>query len=175
MPLRASASRPTRTYAQANAIHKAARWMGATPLGTGLLRRRLHRIDKLAYTLTRGRFTVTSALTGLQVVMLTTTGAKTGAPRTVAVVGLQTDDGFAVIASNFGQARHPGWYHNLRADPRASVAIRGVAHAVCAVEVTGARRARIWAQAIELSRAYPRYQRTASNREIALFVLTSMP
>ncbi len=161
----------TRTFAEANAAQRMLRRLGATGLGTLLFARVLHRVDKLAYKLTRGRYTFASALVGIQVVMLTTTGARSGLPRTVPVLSLQTADGFVVIASNFGQAHHPGWYYNLRADSRATLAIRGAEHTVCTVEASGDLRARIWVEALKVFPGYSEYERRASNREIALFVL----
>ena len=75
-------------------------------------------------------------------VLLTTTGARTGQPRTVPVLGRATADGFAVIASNFGQRRHPGWYHNLRASPGGSVAVAERSRRVRAIKAEGDRRRR---------------------------------
>lgn len=60
--------------------------------------------------------------------MLTTTGARTGQPRTLPVLGLPDGDRFVVIASNFGQRHNPAWYHNLRAHPQATVTANGVTH-----------------------------------------------
>src|ERR1700747_1928172 len=92
------------------------------------------RIDRPVYRLTRGRHTFASLLSGIPVVMLTTTGARSGQLRTVPVLGLPTSDGLAVIASNFGQHQHPGWYHNLRANPEGSVAVDGQTRRFRAVE-----------------------------------------
>ena len=57
--------------------------------------------------------------------MLTTTGARSGRQITSPILGFPDDDDMVVIASNYGQARHPAWYHNLRADPRARLAVDG--------------------------------------------------
>jgi F420H(2)-dependent quinone reductase len=69
--------------------------------------------------LTRGRTTFSSLIAGLPVVMLTTTGARSGLQRTLPLLGIPQDDSVVVIASNFGRSRDPGWYHNLRANPQA--------------------------------------------------------
>ena len=69
------------------------------------------------YRASRGRATFTSWTTGLPIVMLTTTGAKSGRTRTLPVLGLPNDGNLVVIASNYGQDRNPAWYHNLRAQP----------------------------------------------------------
>src|SRR5947209_1572003 len=78
-------------------------------------------LDRPIHRLTRGRHTMGSLLSGLPVVMLTTTGARSGKPRTVPILGIPVQGGVAVIASNWGQQHHPSWYHNLRAHPEAQV------------------------------------------------------
>ena len=57
----------------------------------------------------------------LPVMLLTTTGAKTGLQRTVPLVYLSDDAGLILVASNFGGEHHPGWYHNLIANPNVEV------------------------------------------------------
>jgi deazaflavin-dependent oxidoreductase (nitroreductase family) len=89
----------------------------------------------------------------------------------VPLVGLPTPDGMAVIASNYGQRRHPAWYHNLRADLAAEIAVDGARSRVRAVEVEGERRARIWEQGLAIYPGWATYERRASNRRIAVFVL----
>jgi deazaflavin-dependent oxidoreductase (nitroreductase family) len=107
----------------------------------------------------------------MPVVMLTTTGARTGQRSTVPVLGLPTSDGVAVIASNFGQHRHPGWYDNLRANPQGSVAVDGETRCFREVETEGDRRSRIWEKGLRVYPGWPPYERRASNRRIAVFVL----
>jgi len=73
----------------------------------------LPHIDHLVSRLTRGRHTLTSLLSGLTVAELTTTGSRRGRPRMVRLLGFPVEDGFVVIASNYGKAQRPGWYYNL--------------------------------------------------------------
>jgi hypothetical protein len=63
----------------------------------------LHHIDRLVYRLTRDRHTLGSWVAGLPVVMLTTTGAKTGQQRTSPVIGVPNGDNLVVVASNWGR------------------------------------------------------------------------
>ena len=114
------------TYDEANLIQQVLRRFAASGPGSWLFARIMHRIDRPFHRLTRGRCTSASFVSGLPVVMLTTTGAKTGQPRTVPVLGIPVQGSVAIIASNFGQHRHPAWYHNLRADPGAGVAVGGM-------------------------------------------------
>ena len=159
------------TFERANVIQKALRRLGGSGPGSWLFARVLHRIDRPVYRLTRGRHTFASLVSGIPVVMLTTTGARSGQSRTVPVLGLPTPDGLAVIASNFGQHRHPAWYHNLLANPEGSVAIDGQSRRFRAVEAEGERRQRIWSEGLRVYPGWSQYERRAVNRRIAVFVL----
>lgn len=117
--------------------------------------------DMLVYRLSLGRTTLTSWLAGVQVVTLTTTGARTCLPRTVPVLGLPDGDGIVVIASNFGRPHHPAWYHNLRAHPQALVAVDRVDRAVEARELAGAERDRHFRRAVEVYPGFEHYRRWA--------------
>jgi deazaflavin-dependent oxidoreductase (nitroreductase family) len=103
--------------------------------------------------------------------MLTTTGVRSGQPRTVPVLGLPTTEGLVVVASNFGQERHPAWLGNLRAHPEATIAVDGTTRGVRAVEIEGERRARIWEQGLDVYPGWAQYERRAAHRRIAIFVL----
>lgn len=159
------------TFENATAVQRALRRVAASGPGAWLFARVLYRIDRPVYRITRGRHTFASLLSGIPVVMITTTGARSGRPRTVPVLGLPTPDGVAVIASNFGQYRHPAWYYNLRANPEGSVAIDGQSRRFHAVEVEGDRRSKIWAQGLRVYPGWSQYERRASGRRIAVFVL----
>ena len=159
------------TFERANAVQKALRRLAASGPGAWLFARVLHRIDRPVYRLTRGRHTFANLLSGIPVVLLTTTGARTGRPRTVPVLGLPTADGLAVIASNFGQQHQPGWYYNLRANPEGSVTADGPTRQVRAVEAEGDVRRRIWEEGLRIYPGWAQYERRASHRRIAVFVL----
>jgi deazaflavin-dependent oxidoreductase (nitroreductase family) len=77
----------------------------------------------------------------------------------------------AIIASNFGQYRHPGWYHNLRANPDAEVVIDGNRRRVRAEEAVGERRSEIWQEGLRVYPGFGEYERRASHRDISVFVL----
>jgi deazaflavin-dependent oxidoreductase (nitroreductase family) len=147
------------------------RRFAASAPGSWLFARVLHRIDRPIYRLTGGRHTLASLVSGLPVVMLTTTGARSGQQRTLPVLGLPTADGLAVIASNFGQERHPSWYYNLRANPQGYVTVDGRRSAFRASEARGEVRARIWQEGLNVYPGWSQYERRASHREIAVFVL----
>jgi len=159
------------TYEQANPVQRVMRRFAASGPGAWLFARVLDRVDRPVYRLTHGRHTFASLVSGIPVVMLTTTGARSGLQRTVPVLGLPTPDGLAVIASNFGQQRHPAWYHNLRANPEGQVTVNGMNRAFHATEAQGDVRARIWQAGLKVYPGWSQYERRASNRRIAVFVL----
>jgi deazaflavin-dependent oxidoreductase (nitroreductase family) len=161
------------TYEQANLVQRALRRFAASGPGSWLFARVLHRIDRPVYRMTRGRHTFANLVSGIPVVMLTTTGARSGVRRTVPVLGLPTSEGLVVIASNFGQERHPAWYHNLLANPNGYVTVNGVRRACRASQAEGDTRERIWQEGLKVYPGWSQYERRASNRRIAVFVLST--
>jgi deazaflavin-dependent oxidoreductase (nitroreductase family) len=159
------------TYGRANPVQRALRRFASSGPGSWLFARILHHIDRPVHRLTGGRHTFASLVSGLPVVMLTTTGARSGRPRSVPVLGLPTGDGLAVIASNYGQRRHPAWYHNLRSNPEGHVSVDGATHSFRAHEAEGEERARIWQEGLAVYPGWSQYERRAQNRRIAVFVL----
>jgi deazaflavin-dependent oxidoreductase (nitroreductase family) len=159
------------TFARANPVQRALRRFAASPAGSWLFARVLHRVDRPVYRLTRARHTLANLVSGLPVFILTTTGARTGQPRSVPLLGFPTEHGLAVIASNFGQSRHPSWYYNLHADPAATLRVRQEVRRVRATEATGELRDRIWQQGLAIYPGWSSYARRVPHREIAVFVL----
>jgi deazaflavin-dependent oxidoreductase (nitroreductase family) len=158
-------------YREATPIQRLLRWSAATTPVSRVYLRILHHLDRLSYRLTRGRHTFSSWLSGLPVVMLTTTGARTGQQRTSPVIAVPDGDNLVVIASNWGQRQHPAWYYNLRAHPEATVTVDGVARHVRAHEATGEERDRLWQQDLEVYPGRTTYARRAANRPIPVVVL----
>jgi deazaflavin-dependent oxidoreductase (nitroreductase family) len=158
-------------FDQANAVQRFNRRFAASGPGSWLFARVLHHIDRPVHRATGGRHTLGSLLSGLPVVMLTTIGARTGKRRTVPVLGLPTPEGLAVIASNFGQERHPAWYYNLHANPTGDVAVGGVTRPFRATVAEGEERARIWEEGLRVYPGWAHYEQRASHRQIDVFVL----
>jgi deazaflavin-dependent oxidoreductase (nitroreductase family) len=158
-------------YDEANPVQRALRRFAASGPGSWLFARLLDRLDRPVYRVTDGRHTFASLVSGLPVVMLTTTGARSGRPRTVPLLGLPTADGMAVIASNFGQRSHPAWLHNLRANPDGELSVSGRVERVRAVEVTGERRDAIWRQGLAVYPGWAQYESRAAHRTIHVLVL----
>src|SRR5580658_7696987 len=84
---------------------------------------------------------------GAPVVLLHTTGARSGQPRVNPLVSLPRDDGtLYVFASKAGAPTHPDWYHNLVAHPEVQVELGDDTFSATASEVTGDERDRIYAE-----------------------------
>jgi F420H(2)-dependent quinone reductase len=108
-------------YEDAGWFRRLNRRLAATRVVARIYAHTLHRADQLVSRLTAGRTSAAALLSGLPVIMLTTTGARTGKARTRPVIGLPDGDSLIVIGSNWGRRGHPGWYHNLRACSQAAI------------------------------------------------------
>jgi len=109
-------------------------------------------------------------LVGMKVLLLSTTGAKSGTQRTTALTYLEADGGYVVVGSFLGEPRHPAWVHNLRAAPHAAIQVGARRLAVTAREAKGEERARLWAQLVAIQPGYREYE-GRTNREIPVVVL----
>jgi deazaflavin-dependent oxidoreductase (nitroreductase family) len=139
------------------------------------LSRSLRHLDRIFLKLSAGRFTLTGLLTGVPVGLLTTTGARSGLPRTHPLLYLVDEsdpDKIALVASNFGQKRNPAWYYNLKANPEATFKIDGQVGAYTSCEAVGEEYERLWKKAEETFLGYQLYKQRAGNRRIPIMVLT---
>lgn len=133
--------------------------------------RTLPRIDSAFYRLSHGHTTFSAWVSGLPIVMLTTTGARTGQPRTLPVLGLPDGDRLVVIASNYGRPGNPGWYHNLLVHPRVVLAWRGSAVQMQARELKGEERQLYIDRGLEAYPWWEQYHRRAAPRQIPVIML----
>jgi deazaflavin-dependent oxidoreductase (nitroreductase family) len=159
-------------FRQANPFRRFMRVSAAWRPMSWFYARTLQHIDRGVYRLTDGRATFASWMAGLPIVMLTTTGAKSGRRHTLPLVALPEGDRLVVIASNFGQYRNPSWYHNLRANPRATIVFEGATREVVARELEGEERERQYARGIEIYPGWRQYRKRASHRRIPVMELT---
>jgi deazaflavin-dependent oxidoreductase (nitroreductase family) len=162
-------------YAGTGRFHRAIRAFGTTAVGSALLAPIANRLDRLVLRLTKGRRTAFDVLTGIPPVQLTTTGARSGSPRTVNVLGLPHPEGLGLLASNFGRANHPAWFSNLLAHPDATVRVRGEDWPVRARLATPEERATIWSEGLSLAPGWRKYQDRTGGREIQAVVLVRQP
>lgn len=106
----------------------------------------------------------------LPTLLLTTTGRKSGEPRSLPLIYGTVGDSYAVIASKGGLPTHPLWYLNLEAQPKCELMVGAKAVSARARTATGEERDRIWAQMAEIYPPYLDYQK-ATQREIPVVVL----
>jgi deazaflavin-dependent oxidoreductase (nitroreductase family) len=85
----------------------------------------LHHLDKTLLRASGGRRLLSEYLVGVPVILLTTTGARSGLPRAMPLLALPAGERIVVFGTNFGQGHHPAWHHNLRANSAATVSYRG--------------------------------------------------
>jgi F420H(2)-dependent quinone reductase len=99
------------------------------------------------------------SMRGVPVLLITTTGRRSGQPWTVPVLYTKDGDGWVVIASNGGSPRHPAWWLNLRANPDASIQVGKDVYAVTGKAATGAERDRLWHAMTDVYSGYKDYTR----------------
>ncbi|MFC4033015.1 nitroreductase/quinone reductase family protein [Streptomyces polygonati] len=109
---------------------------------------------------------------GTPLLLLTTTGARSGESRTMPMTYLEDGARLVVFAANGGRENHPGWYYNLLADPSAQVEVGTEAYAVTAAESEGAERERLWAEQLGRMPYLADFQRRAGQRRVPVIVLT---
>ncbi|MEM8922137.1 MAG: nitroreductase family deazaflavin-dependent oxidoreductase [Actinomycetota bacterium] len=163
------------TTGSANAPQRVMQKVAASGPGSWVFQRTLYPIDKALFGLTGGRVTVPSLVAGLPVILLTTTGAKTGRSRTMPLAGVPMGEDLAIIGSNYGQRPTPGWVYNLEANPAATVAYRDRSVAVVARPADDEEADRVFEQAADVYPGYNTYRDRAAHRTIRVFLLESSP
>jgi deazaflavin-dependent oxidoreductase (nitroreductase family) len=109
---------------------------------------------------------------GMPVLELTTIGRRSGEPRSVMLTSpLRDGESMVIVASRGGDDRHPAWFHNLSAEPKVEVAVKGGPKQTMIARVaTPEERARLWPQVVEKFTNYAGYQKR-TEREIPLVLL----
>lgn len=97
---------------------------------------------------------------GAPMVIITTTGAKSGQPRTIPLVYLPDSDRVVIFASKAGAPTNPDWYHNIVANPNLTVEVGSETYEAVAEEITGEERDRLFAAQVA---AMPGFQTYADN------------
>ncbi|HEU4904550.1 MAG TPA: nitroreductase family deazaflavin-dependent oxidoreductase [Solirubrobacterales bacterium] len=133
---------------------------------TGL--RWVGKLNVPVYRLSGGR--IGGKVNEAPVLLLTTTGRKSGQKRTAPVVYLADGDGYVVIGSNAGHSRTPAWSLNLQAEPAAEVEVGRKRLPVRARVAAGEERADLWRRHNEQYSGFDEYE-ARTDRDIALFVL----
>jgi deazaflavin-dependent oxidoreductase (nitroreductase family) len=141
------------------------------PIRIRFLSSRFTRLHASLLRLTRGRLRRSWLLAaGQPVLALTTTGRRTGLPRTTAVACFTHGDDLVLAGMNLGMPHNPRWALNLDANPEATIEIRGHTIPVTATQATGDEAAELWQRWLELQPSADAFRQLAG-RAIPLFVL----
>jgi proline iminopeptidase len=115
-----------------------------------------------------------SSMQGGKVLLLTTTGNKTGKQRTVPVMQFDEDGRRFVIASFAGSPEHPAWFKNLQKTPEVGVEVRGERYQARAETVGAQERARLWKKVVAEAPNFGEYEKKTRGREIPIVELKRM-
>jgi deazaflavin-dependent oxidoreductase (nitroreductase family) len=107
---------------------------------------------------------------GRPLLLLTTTGAKSGRQHTTPTMYLRDGDRLLIFASKGGAPTHPHWYHNLLAHPEVSVEVGPETYQAMATIITGEERDRLYARQAELYPQFADYQ-SRTSRKIPVIAL----
>jgi deazaflavin-dependent oxidoreductase (nitroreductase family) len=121
------------------------------------------------YRRTGGRFGAKAG--GLQMMLLTTTGRRSGQPRTTPLNCIRDGDRYLAVASFGGDDRDPQWFKNLQANPEATVQLGSETFPVRATVATDDEKKTLWPKVVGIYKGYEGYQRKTS-RDIPIVILT---
>ncbi len=133
-----------------------------------LLTRLFVSTHKFLYRVTDGR--IGSNLAGIDHLLLTTLGRKSGERREHPLACFEEDQKLLVVASNGGADSQPAWYLNLQANPRVEVRLRGHRDVRIARTANAEERLELWPKLVERNRVYRAYEKRTS-REIPIVIL----
>jgi deazaflavin-dependent oxidoreductase (nitroreductase family) len=129
----------------------------------------MNNIHRVLFNATGGL--VGGRLLGMLVVDLKTIGAKSGQPRSSMLTSpVQEGDKIVLVASRGGDPQHPGWYHNIKANPDVEIRTRGGTKKMRARVATPEEKQRLWPDVVKKYRGYGQYQ-TRTTRDIPLVIL----
>lgn len=108
------------------------------------------------------------------ILLLETTGRKSGKEHSIPIAYFEYDQQFIIVASNWGREQHANWYLNLKSNPQAKLGIRGVLNSVLAHEAEGEEYQKLWQFVTNRHPPYLSYQKMTSRKiPIMLFTLKS--
>jgi len=154
-----------------NLIQRTNRKLAALRPMSKLFSYTFHHMDRPVVNWSNGRYSATSLLTGMPLVTLTATGAKSGVARETPLIGSPSGDEVILIASNWGGKKHPSWYYNLKATPACTLSYSGKTEPFVAREVFGDEKESYWQTAVDIYPGYEAYKSRTGGREIPVIVL----
>ena len=126
-------------------------------------------VNVLLYRLSRGR--LGSQMAGYSILLLHTTGRKSGVAYTIPLTYFQDGENYLLVASNWGRQHNPGWYYNILHQPEVTIQVNDQVLAVKAYQALGDEYTRLWEMVTSRNNFYVRYQKQTS-RQIPIMVLT---
>ncbi|HEY7966954.1 MAG TPA: nitroreductase family deazaflavin-dependent oxidoreductase [Solirubrobacteraceae bacterium] len=106
---------------------------------------------------------------GTEILLLTTTGRRSGEQRTTPLIHRADGSNWVVVASKGGTPENPDWYENLLAEPDATIQVKAETIPVRAITADGEERSRLWSRMTEVWPAYDEYQ-AKTDRQIPIVV-----
>lgn len=155
----------------ANPVQRALQALAATRPGAWTFARVLPPLDRAVDRVSNGRTSVPRLLAGLPVVMLTTTGRRSGQARTTPLIAVPSGDDLAVIGTHFGEPTTPAWVLNLEADPSGVLEYAGRRRQVLARPASAQEADAAWRVAGAIYPGYSRYRERITGRTVRVFVL----
>lgn len=125
-------------------------------------------VDRFVHKLSGGRWMASRLL--LPSAVLTTTGRRSGEPRSTPLASIPLDGVLHVVGSNYGKPKHPAWTWNLLANPRCTVSFGGETYTATAELLDGTERADAWRQLCEVWPLYDDYE-SGVDRQLRVFRL----
>ena len=126
-------------------------------------------VHQWLYETTDGR--IGASLGGRPMLLLRTVGRRTREPRTAALLYVRDATAYVVIASKGGAPQHPGWFHNLTAEPNVEIQVGRERIPVRARIAAGEERARLWTRADEINQGQYAVYQSRTKRPIPVVVL----
>lgn len=126
-----------------------------------------------AYEASGGAEANTLRETGIPIVVITMRGAKSGKVRKIALMRVEHDGDYCLVASYGGRASHPAWFANMMADPHVTIQDGPEPHDFTVREVTGDERAEWWDRAVAVFPTYADYEVSAAEHGRTIPVLVA--
>jgi deazaflavin-dependent oxidoreductase (nitroreductase family) len=158
-------------HGEPNRFQRLMQRFGSSKPGAWFFSKSLQPLDTLCARLTKGRTSLPEVLAGLPVLFVTTTGRRSGQPRSCPLIAVPVGDTLALLGTNFGQRSTPAWVFNLEAEPAATVRYGDATVAVRARPATDDERTAVWDRSVAVYPGYRAYQDRITGRDIRIFVL----
>ncbi|MEM8705028.1 MAG: nitroreductase family deazaflavin-dependent oxidoreductase [Actinomycetota bacterium] len=154
-----------------NPFHRAMRSAAGSKPGAVFFSKTIQPIDGAVQKLSGRRTTASELLAGLPVVYLTTVGRKSGQSRRTPLIAVPIGDDLALLGTNFGGKRTPGWVFNLEADPNVTVGYGTTEINVVARHATDDEFEAVFAAGGSIYGGYTKYRERVDGRAIRVFIL----